>query len=110
MAHKPPNDSSAYKRKLKLDLHKIKNGQIQSAKIDLTKINTKTLATQLDLLSNDINSFMILQPSNKHHALNDRTLNLLKKGNIDTNAIIGGPDEPTFSDAEISELLEQENK
>ena len=35
---------------------------------------------------------------------------LLTKGKLHTNAIIGGPDEPTFSDAEISELLEQENK
>ena len=30
------------------------------------------------------------------------------KGKIDTNAIVGGPDEPKFSDAEISELTEQE--
>ena len=29
------------------------------------------------------------------------------KGKIDTNAIIGGPDEPKFSDAEISELIGQ---
>ena len=29
---------------------------------------------------------------------------------IDTNAIIGGPDEPTFSGAVISELLEQEKE
>ena len=30
------------------------------------------------------------------------------KGNIDTNAVIGGTDEPKFSDAEISGLLEHE--
>ena len=30
------------------------------------------------------------------------------EGNIDTNAGIGGTDEPTFSDAEISGLLEHE--
>ena len=45
---------------------------------------------------------MILPSSNRYYALNDRTTNLLMKGNIDTNAIIGGPDEPKFSDAEIS--------
>ena len=28
------------------------------------------------------------------------------KGKIDTNAVIGGTDGPTFSDAEISGLLE----
>ena len=32
------------------------------------------------------------------------------KGKIGTNAIIGGPDEPKFSDAEISELLEEETE
>ena len=53
---------------------------------------------------------MILPSSNRHYALNDRTISLLMKGNIYTNAIIGGPDEPTFSDAEISELLEQEKE
>ena len=29
------------------------------------------------------------------------------KGEIDTNAIIGAPDEPKFSDAEIRDLIEQ---
>ena len=53
---------------------------------------------------------MVLPSSNRHYALNDRTLNLLRKGKIYTNAIIGGPDEPTFSDAGISELLEQEKE
>ena len=32
------------------------------------------------------------------------------KGKIDTNAVMGGKDEPTFSDAEISELIEQEQE
>ena len=34
----------------------------------------------------------------------------MTKGKLHTNAIIGGPDEPTFSDAEISELFEQEKE
>ena len=51
---------------------------------------------------------MVLPSSNRHYALNDRTINLLMEGKIGTNAVIGGPDEPTISDAEISELLEQE--
>ena len=50
---------------------------------------------------------MILQSSNRRYALNGRILNLLRKGSIETYAIIGGPDEPTSSDAEISELLGQ---
>ena len=32
------------------------------------------------------------------------------KGKIDTNAVIGGTDEPTFSDAKISGLLEHEQE
>ena len=32
------------------------------------------------------------------------------KCKIDTNAIIGGPGEPKFCDAEISELLEEETE
>ena len=42
----PPNisnDKSAYKGKIKLDLKKL-NGEIQAAKVDLTKINIKQLA------------------------------------------------------------------
>ena len=49
---------------------------------------------------------MALPTSNIYYALNDRAINLLIKGKTDTNAVIGGTDEPTFSDAEISGLLE----
>ena len=44
----PPNssnDTSAYKNKIKLDLEKLKNGEIQDAQVDITKININTLAT-----------------------------------------------------------------
>ena len=56
------------------------------------------------MLSEGLELTMILPSSNSYYALNDRTINLLMKGKIDTNAIIGGPDESKFSDAEISEL------
>ena len=39
MPPKSSNDKSAYKSKIKLDLGKLQNGEIQAAKIDLTKIN-----------------------------------------------------------------------
>ena len=32
------------------------------------------------------------------------------KGSIDTSAVIGGPDEPAFSDAEINNFLEHEQE
>ena len=110
MALKSSNDNSAYESKIKLYLEKLKNGQVENVKTDLTKIKIKTLATQFDLLSNGIQLFMVSPSSNRHYALNDRTLNRLRKGKTDTNAIISGPDEPTFSDAEISELLGQEKE
>ena len=50
---------------------------------------------------------MVLPSSNRHYALNDRTLNLLRKGNIDLSAIIGGPAEPTSSADDIRESIEQ---
>ena len=40
----PPNKSkvkSEYKSKLKLDLEKLKNCEVQATKVDLTKINKK---------------------------------------------------------------------
>ena len=37
------NDKSAYISKIKLDLGKLKNGEIQAAKVDLTKINMKKI-------------------------------------------------------------------
>ena len=54
MPPKSSNGNSAYKSKIKLDLEKIKNGQVQHVKVGLTKVNIRTLATQLDLLSNYI--------------------------------------------------------
>ena len=51
MAPKSSNDNSAYKSQRKLDSEKLKNNQIQNVKVDLTKVNVKTLATQIGVLS-----------------------------------------------------------
>ena len=48
--------------------------------------------------------FMMIPKSNRQYALNDRTINLSMKGQIDTNAVTGGVDDPKFSDVEISNL------
>ena len=53
---------------------------------------------------------MILPSSSRYYALNDRTINLLMKGKIDTHAAMDGKGEPKFSDAEISDLIEQEQE
>ena len=44
MPPKNSNDKSAYKSKLNLDLDKLKNGEVQATKDDLTKIKINTLA------------------------------------------------------------------
>ena len=38
MPPKSSNDKSAYKNTIQLDLEKLKNAEIQAAKVDLTKI------------------------------------------------------------------------
>ena len=98
------------KTKPKLDLEKLKNNQNQHVKVDLHKVNIRTLASQVDVLSEDVKLYMKLLTSNIYYALNDRTVNLLMKGDIDMSATASGTSggEPGFSDGEIREKLEQE--
>ena len=70
----------------------------------------KSLATEIGTLSQDVKLFMSLPSSNRHYVLNDRTISLLMKGQIDENAVTGGVDDPKFSDVEISNLIEQETE
>ena len=41
MPPKSSSDKSSYKSKLKLDFEKLKNGEVQAPKVDLTKIKIK---------------------------------------------------------------------
>ena len=61
MPPKSPNDKSAYKSKLKLDLDKLKNGEAQATKVDLTKIKMKTLAKKIGVLSEDVKMYVFIQ-------------------------------------------------
>ena len=111
MAPESSNDNSAYGSKIKLDLEKLKNNQTQKVKIDLTKINIKTLATQLGVLSEDVELYMKLLTSNRYYALNDRTINLLMKGDIDMSATTSGPAEViTDSYKEVVDLINVEQE
>ena len=59
----PPNrsnDKSAYKSKIKLELEKLKNGEVQHVKVDLTKINLRKLAKRIGVLSEDVKMYMYL--------------------------------------------------
>ena len=80
---------SAYKSKAKLDLKKFKNGDIQATKVDLNKININTLAKKAGVLSENVKMYMYPSGANIYYALNDRTINLLMKGNVDMSATTG---------------------
>ena len=55
----PPKKSS-YKNNIKLELEKLKNGEIQNAKVDLTKIKIMKLAKRIGVLSEDVKMYMYL--------------------------------------------------
>ena len=93
MPPKKSNDKSAYKSKIKVELEKLKNGEIQNVKVDLTKINIRKLAKRLGVLSEDVKMYMYLFNSKRYYDLNDRTINLLMKGTIDMSATSADSDE-----------------
>ena len=109
MPPKSSNDNSAYKSNIKLDSEKLKDGQAQTVKVDLTKVNIITLTSQIGVLSEDVKLYMKLLTSNIYYALNDRTINLLKKGDVDMSATTSNDIEHNdiegelgFSDAQLS--------
>ena len=62
---------------------------IQKAKIDLPKITIKKIAKRIGVLSEDVKMYMYLPTVKTYYALNDRTIHLLMKGNIDMSATTG---------------------
>ena len=61
MPPKSPSDKSSCESKLKLDLKKLKNGEVQAIKVDLAKIKIKTLAKKIGLLSEDVKMYVLVQ-------------------------------------------------
>ena len=60
MPPKSSNDKSAYKSKTQLDLEKLKNGEFQHVKVDLTKINIKKHEqTKIEVLSEDVKNVFV---------------------------------------------------
>ena len=111
MPHKRPNVKSEYKSKLKLDLEKLKNGEVQTTKVDLTKIKTKILAKKIGVLSEDVKMYMYLSNSKRFYALNDRTINLLTRGDIDMSATTSQTAEViTDSDKEVVDSINVEQE
>ena len=65
------------------------------------------------MLSEDVKMYMYLPTAKIYYALNDRTTNLLMKGNVDMSATTGETDEgdkSTSSDAEVKEIDKKEKK
>ena len=71
-----PPKKSEYKNKLSSELDKLKNGDIQKVKVDLSKFNVKKLAKRVGVLSEDVKIFMYLPTAKRYYALNDRSIRL----------------------------------
>ena len=115
MPPKSSSDSSSYKKKIQLDLNK-RNGDIQKVKVDLSKFNIKKATKRIGELSESVKMFMHLPTAKRYYALNDRTINLLMKGNIDMSATTGeggadgGGSGNSFSGAEAVETVYKEKE
>ena len=59
MPPKKPNGKSEYKKTIKLELEKLKNGEIQGTKVDLTQIKINTLAKKIGVLSEGVKCICI---------------------------------------------------
>ena len=94
------------------NLEKLKNGEHQAIKFDLTKIKIKTLAKSVGVVSEDVKLYMKLLSSKRYYALNDRTINLLLKGEIDMSATHSEEEQrkPSASDEEIIDILDKETE
>ena len=68
------------------------------------------------MLSEDVKMYMHLSNAKRYYALNDRTTNLLIKGDVDTSATTGEDGETLpgdgngFSDAEVMEITKKEKR
>ena len=103
--------NSDYNNKLQLYLEKLKNSQKHNVKVDLTKTNIRPLATQVGVLSEGVKLCMNLLTAQRYDALNDGTINLLLKGDIDMSTTTSETAEViTDSDKEIVVLIKVEQE
>ena len=73
--------NAEYKNTIMLELEKLKSSKIKKVRVDLTKINTRALASRIGVLSGGLKLTMISPPSNRYYTLNDRT-KLFNEGQI----------------------------
>ena len=83
---KPPKNT--YRSPVKEQLDTLKSNSVQIVKVDLTKINVRTLATDLGQLGDEVNLLMKLLQADRYYDLNDKHFsNLLTKGDVEMPAI-----------------------
>jgi hypothetical protein len=107
---------AAYRGEVKEQLQKSKTAEIQKVIVDLSKIKMKALATDVGVLAESKKLFMKFD-NGRYYPLNDRTIDLLLKGQIDTTAEVqyneGQQEQNTkhhTSDAEMAQLAETTKK
>ena len=66
MPPKSSSDNLSYEKKIKLDLDKLKNCDIQNVKVDLSKINVKKIAKRIWVLSEDVKMYMYLPAAKRY--------------------------------------------
>ena len=110
MAPESYDGSQPYTAQIKLKLDKLNNNQIQNVNIDLTQIDINMLTSQIDVLSDAVELYMRLLTSNIYYVLNDRTIHLLMKGDIDMSAVTDNDSAETLKerDAVVQDLLATE--
>ena len=62
MPPKRSNVKSLYKKTINLELDKLKNGNIQKVKVDLSKININKIAKRIGVLSGAVKFICIYRP------------------------------------------------
>ena len=104
-----PPKKSEYNKTIILELGKLKNGEIQKVKVDLSKININQIAKRIGVLSEAVKLYMYLPTSKRYYALNDRTINPLMGGDIDMSVAVGSEAVlNTPSDAEFRTVYVEE--
>jgi hypothetical protein len=107
---------AAYRGEIKEQLQQLKRAEIQKVIVDLSKIKMKALAIDVGVLAESKKLFMKFD-NGRYYPLNDRTIDLLLKGQIDTTAEVeyheGQQEQNTkhhTSDAEMAQLAETTKK
>ena len=74
MPPKSSSDNLYHKTKIELELDKLRNGDIQKVKVDLSKINIKKITKRIGVISDEVNMYMYLPTAKIYYDLSDRTI------------------------------------